>query len=133
MVGFLIRVSMCSMFVLAAASAAAQRVLSDPTRPPGILAVDPQAAVDVSGPVLQSVIIPKKGRPVAVIGGQQVRLGEKYGESRLVRLNEREAVLDGPSGIEHLPLTPGVEKIAVKRRSKEKTTAAAGGQRGGKP
>ena len=95
--------------------------------------MDSQAAVDVSGPVLQSVLIPKKGRPVAVIGGQQVRLGENYGESRLVRLSEREAVLEGPSGTERLSLTPGLEKIAIRKSSKEKTTAAEGGQRGGKP
>ena len=91
MAGFLIRWSMCSALALIAAPAMAQRVMADPTRPPGNVVMDSQAAVDVSGPVLQSVLIPKKGRPVAVIGGQQVRLGEKYGESRLVRLSEREA------------------------------------------
>ena len=133
MAGFLIRWSLCSALVLIAAPAMAQRVMADPTRPPGNVVMDSQAAVDVSGPVLQSVLIPKKGRPVAVIGGQQVRLGENYGESRLVRLSEREAVLEGPSGTERLSLTPGVEKIAIRKSSKEKTTAAEGGQRGGKP
>ena len=133
MAGFLIRWSMCSALALIAASTMAQRVMADPTRPPGNVVMDSQAAVDVSGPVLQSVLIPKKGRPVAVIGGQQVRLGENYGESRLVRLSEREAVLEGPSGTERLSLTPGVEKIAIRKSSKEKTTAAEGGQRGGKP
>ncbi len=133
MAGFLIRWSMSSALVLIAAPAMAQRVMADPTRPPGNVVMDSQAVVDVSGPVLQSVLIPKKGRPVAVIGGQQVRLGEKYGESRLVRLSEREAVLEGPSGTERLSLTPGVEKIAIRKSSKEKTTAAEGGQRGGKP
>jgi len=124
---------MCSALALIAVPTMAQRVMADPTRPPGNVVMDSQAAVDVSGPVLQSVLIPKKGRPVAVIGGQQVRLGENYGESRLVRLSEREAVLEGPSGTERLSLTPGVEKIAIRKSSKEKTTAAEGGQRGGKP
>lgn len=133
MAGFLIRWSMCSALALIAVPTMAQRVMADPTRPPGNVVMDSQAAVDVSGPVLQSVLIPKKGRPVAVIGGQQVRLGENYGESRLVRLSEREAVLEGPSGTERLSLTPGVEKIAIRKSSKEKTTAAEGGQRGGKP
>ena len=133
MAGFLIRLSICSVLALTAESASAQRVMADPTRPPGGVAVDAQAEVAVSGPVLQSVLIPKKGRPVAVIGGQQVRLGDKYGESRLVRLTEREAVLEGPSGVEHLPLTPGVEKIVVRKNSKERTSAAEGAQRGGKP
>lgn len=133
MAGILIRGSMWLALALIAAPALAQRVMADPTRPPGSVVMDSQAAADVSGPVLQSVLIPKKGRPVAVIGGQQVRLGEKYGESRLVRLSEREAVLEGPSGTERLSLTPGVEKIAIRKSSKEKTTAAEGGQRGGKP
>ena len=91
--------------------ARAQAPLADPTRPPaGVLAPD---AAEVSGPVLQSVLIPKRGKPLAVIGGQQVRLGERYGDSRLVKLTEREAVLEGPDGIERLWLTPGVEKTAI--------------------
>lgn len=89
----------------------AQAMLADPTRPP-MGALTPEAA-EVSGPVLQSVLIPKRGKPLAVIGGQQVRLGERYGERRLVRLTEREAVLEGPDGIERLRLTPGVEKTAI--------------------
>lgn len=82
-----------------------------------------------TGPVLQSVIIPKQGKSVAVIGGKQVRLGELYGESRLVRLSEKEAVLDGPAGIERLMLTPGIEKTNIITKS----PAARRAQRGGKP
>ena len=71
----------------------------------------------IAGPLLQSVMIPKKGKPVAVIGGQQVRLGQRVGQSRLIRLTEREAVLEGPAGIERLLLTPGIEKTNVMTRS----------------
>ena len=70
---------------------------------------------------------------MAVIGGQQIRLGEKYGESRLVRLSEREAVLEGPDGVERLQLTPGIEKVIVKKNRTEKTAAAGGVRREGNP
>ena len=103
--------------------------LADPTRPPMGMAGDAAALVEAGGPVLQSVKIPKKGKPIAVIGGQQVVLGEMYGDSRLTSLTENEAVLEGPGGIEHLRLTPGIEKtnIVVKK------TVAANGQSRGKP
>ena len=95
---------------------AAQGVLADPTRPPpGIESgvVQPEAGAAL----LQSVLIPKKGRPLAVIGGQTVPLGGKYGESTLVRVSEREVVLEGADGVERLLLTPAVEKkdIAIKK------------------
>ena len=103
--------------------------LADPTRPPASMAGDTAVAVGESGPVLQSVIIPKKGKPMALIGGQQVVLGGVYGDSRLIALTEREAVLKGPAGIEHLYLTPGIEKT----NNIAKPPAAIRGQNKGKP
>ncbi len=87
----------------------------DPTRPPtgGGEALDEP----VHGLVLQSVMIPGKGKPVAVIDGQQVKVGALFGEYRLVRVDEREAVLEGPEGILRLLLTPGVEKKSVAQKS----------------
>jgi len=108
----LIRAAIALGLVLVGSSALAQRTASDPMRPPAGIVADPAAdgkEVAIS-PVLQSVVIPVKGKPIAIIGGQQVRLGEKIGENRLVRLNEREAVLEGPGGAERLPLTPLVDK-----------------------
>jgi MSHA biogenesis protein MshK len=123
------RLIRCLALLCFALPAAAQSVLADPTRPPFGAAGDPGAAGEVSGPVLQSVKIPKKGKPIAVIGGQQVVLGKMYGDSRLTSLTESEAVLEGPAGIERLRLTPGIEKtnIVVKK------PVAANGQRRGKP
>jgi MSHA biogenesis protein MshK len=97
--------------------------IADPTRPPVGVAETADEAGAATGPVLQSVLIPKNGRPLAVIDGQQVRLGERLGERRLVRLSEREAVLDGPLGIERLQLTPGVEKTNVVAKKATKTPA----------
>ena len=65
------------------------------------------------GPSLESVMLPKHGRPLAVINGRQVRVGDEYEGSRLIRLTEREAVLSGPGGTERLFLTPGIRKEAV--------------------
>ena len=118
------------------ASAWAQAGLADPTRPPAGLFVEAAGDEAAGGPVLQSVLIPKKGRAVAVISGQQVYLGEMYGESRLIRLNEREAVLEGPSGVERLMLTPGIEKtnIVMKKTNKSnKSPAPRRVQSEGKP
>lgn len=109
-------------------SARAQAVLSDPTRPPIGLTTPVAGAGVETGPVLQSAKIPKKGKPVAVIGGQQVKLGEMYGESRLIKLTEHEAVLEGPAGIEHLPLTPGIEKTNIVRKSPAVRRARSGGK-----
>jgi MSHA biogenesis protein MshK len=107
----------------------AQTVMADPTAPPTGFDASSGDAPEAAGSLLQSVKIPKKGKPVAMIGGQEVKLGELYGDSRLVKLTEREAVLDGPSGIEHLMLTPGIEKINVTKKS----PAAKSVQSGSKP
>jgi hypothetical protein len=83
--------------------------------------------------VLQSVIIPKNGEPIAIIGGQQVRVGELFGENRLLKLNEREAVLDGPGGPLHLLLTPGIGKTEIVTKNKTKTPGAEQAQSGSTP
>ncbi len=120
------------LLLLACFCAQGQTVSSDPTRPPtSVFSETP--VVDGGAPVLQSVIIPKTGKPIAVIGGQQVRLGEMYGESRLLKLTEREAVLDGPGGLENLLLTRGVEKTNNTTKNMTKTTGAKRAQSGSTP
>lgn len=126
MAGRLIR---CLALVCFALPAAAQSGLADPTRPPLGMASDAPAPGEAVGSLLQSVMIPKKGKPMAVIGGQQVPLGGMYGDRRLISLSERQAVLEGPAGTELLYLTPGIEKTNVIT----KTSAARRGQSKGKP
>lgn len=99
-----------------AAPVAGQSALPDPMRPPS--AVD--AASATSGPAnvlpgtngLQTIILHRKGKPLAVINGETVELGGKLGEARLVKLSETEAVLQGPQGREVLRLTPAAGKKA---------------------
>ena len=107
----------------------AQTVVADPTAPPAGFSASAMESMEVTGPVLQSVKIPKKGKPLALIGGQEVKLGELYGDSRLIKLTEREAGLEGPSGVEHLMLTPGIEKTNITKKS----PAAKRAQSGSKP
>lgn len=121
------------MLLLAGATAFAQADLADPTRPPAGLVAEATSSEAVTGPVLQSVLIPRKGRAMAVIGGQPVRLGEMYGESRLIKLTEREAVLEGPSGVERLLLTPGIEKTNIAMKKTNKSPVPRRTQSEGKP
>jgi hypothetical protein len=53
-----------------------------------------------------------------------------YGEQRLTRLTEREAVLEGPSGVERLLLTPDAVKTNIVTPKTRKTTAPRSAQRG---
>ena len=94
------------------------RVLAaaDPTQPPavwGSVPADATAPEEAGGLRLQSVMLPHRGRGVAVIGGVTVPLGGYFGEAKLIRLSEREAILEGPDGVTHLYLTPNVEKQMV--------------------
>ena len=88
--------------------AAVAQTLVDPTRPPGALA-DMGGSETAGGPVLQSVML-SPGRKVAVISGEAVVLGGRYGEARLVRLTETEAVLKNGDETTVLKLYPQVEK-----------------------
>jgi MSHA biogenesis protein MshK len=85
-------------------------VLRDPTRIPvevsGPTAAGEEAAAPDSG--LQSVLI-APGRRAAIINGQTVEQGGKYGDSRLIKVNEGSVVLRGPQGKQVLMLFPGVE------------------------
>jgi MSHA biogenesis protein MshK len=56
-----------------------------------------------------------------VIGGKTVALGGQVGAATLVRLNEREAVLQGADGVTHLYLTPDVEKQMIETPKPRKT------------
>lgn len=122
-----------SLLLIAPAMVLAQAELADPTRPPAELLVDEAGVEAVTGPVLQSVLIPKKGRAVAVIGGQQVHLGEMYGERKLIKLTEREAVLEGADGVERLMLTPGIEKTNIVMKKTNKSPAPRRAQSEGRP
>ena len=121
-----------ALLACGALPARAQTGLADPTRPPqGHAAAAAASGADAPlAPVLQSVLLPGKVSPVAIIGGEEVRLGQMVGGSRLVRLPEREAVLEGPGGRERLLLTPGIEKTRVQAKPPARTVASARQRKG---
>lgn len=84
----------------------AQETLPDPTRP--ALALDtPVSAVATVREVLQSVII-SSSHKAAIISGQTVALGENFGDSRLLEVNEGSVVLQNAEGKRVLALYPSV-------------------------
>ncbi len=101
---------LAGVLLLLALTSQAQ-ALRDPTRPPDVSAM-PAAegkVTEPAGPQLQSVLLSPQ-RKVAVINGQSVRLGEKYGDTRLVRLTDSAATLRRGRQEQVLHLFSGVGK-----------------------
>ncbi|MBX9904535.1 MAG: MSHA biogenesis protein MshK [Burkholderiales bacterium] len=105
------------------AAAAGAQGMMDPTRPPGGMAAAAGDELVSAGPVLQSVML-SPGRKVAMISGEIVVLGGRYGSARLVKLTESEAVLKNGPETTVLRLFPLVEKRVVggAKNSPGKTT-----------
>lgn len=97
-------------------------VLNDPTRPPTSVATE--AAELETGPVLQAVSM-SKTRKVAIISGQEVAIGGKYGDASLIQLSDSEAVLRSPDGtLQTLRMYSRIEKkVIVPAESKPKKKA----------
>lgn len=106
------------MLGLSLLSATGVQAAGDPTRPPPAFMPDapaaasaPQSREPAPALVLQSILL-SDGRKRALISGQSLGLGDRIGDARLVQLNETQAVLQGPQGMQILELTPGVRKKA---------------------
>lgn len=97
-----------AILLLAGTVVFAQDVI-DPTRPPQ--AVEP-AAAEGGGSGLQSVLI-SDTRRAAIIDGQLVELGQKYGDATLVRVAESEVTLAKGKETTVLRLFPAVDKKMV--------------------
>lgn len=83
--------------------------LPDPTRPPAAV-ISPSDASEIGAlkPAgLQSVII-SKNRSAAIIGGQTVELGGKYGDVRLIEVSATGVILQGAQGKQVMTLFPDV-------------------------
>lgn len=116
---------MCSMAILAVAAIMASPWnclagtdgMIDPTQPPMIMTpsgVGVLGAVgEPAGPVLQSVLM-APGRKIAVISGQPVQVGGKYGDAVLIRITDQEAALRNTDGtLQILKMHPAVEKKII--------------------
>lgn len=109
-----------------AAGAVSAQITSDPTRPPSGYAGVENSGVASGGPVLQSVMITPTLK-AAIIDGEMVKLGGKFGNAHLVKISESEVVLRNNEQIQVLKMYPGVAKRdsarsaakAPSRRAKE--------------
>ena len=95
----------------------------DPTRPPNAI---PEASGATAGePRLQSVLI-APGRRVAVIDGQPVSVGDKIGDSTVVRIAVGEVTLRQGAETRTLKLLPDAEKVRSKRAAPERRSGKEG-------
>jgi MSHA biogenesis protein MshK len=100
------------LFALSAQSAP----FADPTKPPASRS-DTEAPAASAEPRLESVLI-APDRRIAVISGQQVKVGERFGEGRVVRIAEGEVALRTGDSVQTLKLLPGIEKTSSRPRDK---------------
>ncbi len=100
-----------AMAMFAASMAARAQVLADPTRPPADLLAGAAVGGTQTSSALQSILL-SKGRKIAVINGQSVPLGGRYGNATLVAISSGEVTLKSEQGVEVMKLYPGIGKTA---------------------
>jgi MSHA biogenesis protein MshK len=110
---------------------ASAQIMTDPTRPPRSAAAA-QAGAEAAGeapsaPVLQSVMITPTRRS-AIIGGERVELGGRYGEAQVVKITESEVVLRSGGRTEVLKMYPDVDKKTA-RSAQPASALPPGGRR----
>ncbi|HYR06005.1 MAG TPA: hypothetical protein VEP71_04910 [Gallionella sp.] len=109
--------------------------LSDPTRPPPgftLPAVSPASGTAANQSAgLQSIII-SKNRRAAIIDGETVELGDKYGGAKLIEVNEGSVVLRSAQGRQVMTLFPSVRITGKQETNKIEPQLPAGGVQSGK-
>jgi MSHA biogenesis protein MshK len=106
-----------SMALVLAPLAFAADSLPDPTRPPDASNApgSEYETGQVTGPMLQSVLVGPQ-RAEAIINGQLVKIGDKFGDARVVKIDESEVVLRNGKDVQKLKLFPGIEKRSFANR-----------------
>ena len=74
---------------------------------------------------MQTPIMRSGGKSAAVINGQYVVVGGKFGDKRVLRITESEVVLKGESGREVIKVMPSIEKVPA-RKTAAKTQRTTG-------
>jgi MSHA biogenesis protein MshK len=105
----------CFLAILFAVEAVQAQSMNDPTRPPNATPEGESGQARV--PVLQSVMITPHGR-AAIINGERVELGGKFGDARVLKITETEVVLRSAGRTEVLKLYPNVDKAAKRPESR---------------
>lgn len=102
----LLAVFMCSCTGAVLAQATS---LADPTRPPSVATESAGEPSPPAGPTLQSILI-SPTRRLAVISGQEVALGGRYGDATVTSITESTVLLRFADRKETLRLLPDVKK-----------------------
>ena len=106
--------------LLLSATCAGAAPFADPTRPPASEAAPAAGSASGEGaPRLESVLI-APDRRIAVINGQAVRVGERIGEARVLRITETEVALREGKSTQILRLFPAAERHPAGRTVKGK-------------
>ena len=121
------RLLMAVLCVSPVSHGVAQDFLSDPTRP-ALASGDAQLGVQGDsaqpGNELQSILLVPGRKPRALISGQWLEQGQLYGDSRVVKINPANVILQPVASTDMaqqqvLTLTPGIQKTApVKEKTK---------------
>lgn len=117
--------SRCLLAALGCTSLVCAETLPDPTQPPSMVSPAQNArggAGSDSGPTLQSVLVSPQ-RTIAVINGQTVKTGDRFGEARVVKITESEVVLRNGKDLQVLKLFPDIEKQRTPSRATAKADA----------
>lgn len=86
------------------------QALVDPTRPASMAAAgEPNAEAAATGPILQSVLVSPR-RTEAIISGRTVKVGDRIGDARVMRIAENEVVLRSGAGLQTLKIFPDIQK-----------------------
>jgi len=84
--------------------------IADPMRPPVGFAQG-QIEETPAGPVLQSVLI-SPTRKIAIISGKTVKVGDKFGDAKVVSIADNEVVLQSGKNRQVLKLFPTLRDLA---------------------
>lgn len=110
MAGRLIPAALLAAMCLLAAPGWAASSLPEPNRPWTASDADGAGIGEAALPELQMVLLPRKGKPVAVISGERVVLGGRYRDATLIAVRENKVILLDAEGRRELHMTPEISK-----------------------
>ena len=118
--------SLCGMLFFAGVALAQE--LPDPTKPPTTLRPGHDTnstSHQIAEPTLQSIII-SPTRRVAIIAGQTLKQGDKFGNAVVVKITETAVVLRNGTELRTLRLFPDIEKQSLPRPGEQNKVEVRG-------
>lgn len=115
---------LCAFFTAMPAQA---ENLPDPTRPPAALGANAGDAAVYQGPTVQSIYV-SPSRREAVIDGQAVRPGDRFGSETVVGIAENAVVLREGKELRVLRLFPNLTEARAQSAASRRTDEKSHGQ-----